>query len=193
MTLRTARSLTSGRVIAVYQPHVVERTRQLHAELGAALGLADIAIVTDIIGARDAPREGVTGKLVVDSLPPHVRAGWAPTPERRRIARPRLGAPGRSRDHLRGGGAVEDRARDRGRVAAVTAAAPPFREDVLLSRLTTIGTGGPARAYAEPATIWPSSSRHWSRRASGVSRSQRSASARTCSPRTRGRPARCCA
>ncbi|MCY7301799.1 MAG: Mur ligase domain-containing protein [Thermoleophilia bacterium] len=77
-TLRTARSLTEGRVIAVYQPHVVERTRQLHAELGAALGLADIAIVTDIIGARDAPRDGVTGKLVVDSLPPHVRAGWAP-------------------------------------------------------------------------------------------------------------------
>ena len=77
-TLQTARSLTDGRVIAVYQPHVVERTRQLHAELGAALGLADIAIVTDIIGARDAPRVGVTGKLVVDSLPPHVRAGWAP-------------------------------------------------------------------------------------------------------------------
>jgi UDP-N-acetylmuramate--alanine ligase len=78
-TLRTARSLTSGRVIAVYQPHVVERTRQLHVELGAALGLADAAIVTDIIGARDGPREGVTGKLVVDSLPPEVRAGWAPS------------------------------------------------------------------------------------------------------------------
>ncbi|MEI7760044.1 MAG: cyanophycin synthetase [Thermoleophilia bacterium] len=80
VTLQTARSLTAGRVIAVYQPHVVERTRQLHVELGAALGLADVAIVTDIIGARDTPREGVTGKLVVDSLPPCVRAGWAPSP-----------------------------------------------------------------------------------------------------------------
>ncbi len=80
VTLRTARSLTSGRVIAVYQPHVVERTRQLHQALGQALGLADAAIVTDIIGARDAPREGVSGKLVVDSLPPCVRAGWAPSP-----------------------------------------------------------------------------------------------------------------
>lgn len=78
-TLQTARGLTQGRLIAVYQPHVVERTRQLHQELGAALGLADAAIVTDIIGARDAPRDGVTGKLVVDSLPPWVRAGWAPT------------------------------------------------------------------------------------------------------------------
>jgi UDP-N-acetylmuramate--alanine ligase len=79
VTLRTARSLTRGRLIAVYQPHVVERTRQLHVELGEALGLADAAIVTDIIGARDAPREGVSGKLVLDSLPPGVRAGWAPT------------------------------------------------------------------------------------------------------------------
>jgi len=80
-TLRTARDLTEGHLIAVYQPHVVERTRRLHCELGAALGLADAAIVTDIIGARDAPREGVTGKLVVDALPPEVRAGWAPTPD----------------------------------------------------------------------------------------------------------------
>jgi UDP-N-acetylmuramate--alanine ligase len=79
VTLRTARSLTRGSLIAVYQPHVVERTRQLHRELGAALGLADAAIVTDIIGARDAPRDGVSGKLVVDSLPPGVRAGWAPS------------------------------------------------------------------------------------------------------------------
>ena len=37
--------------------------------------------MTDIIGARDAPRPGVTGKLVVDSLPTGVRAGWGPTPD----------------------------------------------------------------------------------------------------------------
>ncbi len=35
----------------------------------------------------------------------------------------------------------------------MTSVTPPFREDVLLSRLTTIGTGGPARAYAEPGTL----------------------------------------
>jgi UDP-N-acetylmuramate--alanine ligase len=79
VTLRTARKLTARRLIAVYQPHVVERTRQLHVELGEALGLADVAIVTEITGARDAPREGVTGKLVLDSLPAQVRAGWAPS------------------------------------------------------------------------------------------------------------------
>ena len=79
VTLRTARELTAGRLIAVYQPHVYERTRHLHRELGQALGLADMAIVTDVIGARDAPRAGVTGRLVVEALPPHVRAGWAPS------------------------------------------------------------------------------------------------------------------
>ena len=78
-TLRTARERTPGRLIAVYQPHVFERTRHLHRELGRALGLADAAIVTEVTGARDRPRDGVSGKLVVDALPAHVRAGWAPT------------------------------------------------------------------------------------------------------------------
>jgi len=77
-TLRTARELEPRSLIAVYQPHVFERTRQLHVELGAALGLADGAIVTDVIGGRDAPRAGVTGKLVLDHVPAPTRRGWAP-------------------------------------------------------------------------------------------------------------------
>ena len=77
-TLRTARELTQGRLIAVYQPHVYERTRQLHRELGEAIGLADLAVVTDVVGGRDA-QPGVTGKLVLDDVPRRVRRGWAPT------------------------------------------------------------------------------------------------------------------
>jgi UDP-N-acetylmuramate--alanine ligase len=79
VTLEAARERTPGRLIAVYQPHVYERTRHLHRELAAALGLADMAIVTDVTGARDTPRGAVTGKLVVDDLPAGVRAGWAPS------------------------------------------------------------------------------------------------------------------
>jgi UDP-N-acetylmuramate--alanine ligase len=79
--LRTARERTEHRLVAVYQPHVYERTRQLARELGAALGLADAAVVTDVIGGRDAPRAGVTGKLVLDHVPDGVRRGWAPTLE----------------------------------------------------------------------------------------------------------------
>jgi UDP-N-acetylmuramate--alanine ligase len=78
-TLRTARERAERNLIAVYQPHVHERTRHLFHELGDALGLADAAIVTNVIGGRDAPRPGVTGRLVLDSIPRGVRRGWAPT------------------------------------------------------------------------------------------------------------------
>jgi len=81
VTLRTARERTEGRLIAVYQPHVYERTRQLFRELGSALGVADAAVVIEVIGGRDTPRPGVSGKLVLDSVPPGVRRGWAPTPD----------------------------------------------------------------------------------------------------------------
>ena len=77
-TLATARELDPRALIAAYQPHVFERTRQLYGELGAALGLADGAIVTDVIGGRDVPRPGVTGKLVLDHVPSPTRRGWAP-------------------------------------------------------------------------------------------------------------------
>jgi UDP-N-acetylmuramate--alanine ligase len=77
--LTTARSLAPRSLVAVYQPHVYERTRQLHLELGAALGLADAAIVTDVIGERDPPITGITGKTVLDDVPRAVRRGWAPT------------------------------------------------------------------------------------------------------------------
>jgi UDP-N-acetylmuramate--alanine ligase len=79
--LSTARAAEPRALIAVYQPHVYERTRQLHRELGEALGLADAAIVTDVIGGRDAPIPGVSGKLVLDDVPPPTRRGWAPTLE----------------------------------------------------------------------------------------------------------------
>jgi UDP-N-acetylmuramate--alanine ligase len=79
--LDTARELEPRALVAVYQPHVYERTRQLHQELAAALGRADAAIVTDVIDGRDAPIPGVSGKLVLDRIPPPTRRGWAPTLE----------------------------------------------------------------------------------------------------------------
>jgi UDP-N-acetylmuramate--alanine ligase len=77
--LATARELDPRALIAVYQPHVHERTRQLHDELGVALGAADAAIVTEVLDGRDAPIPGVGGKLVLDHVPAPTRRGWAPT------------------------------------------------------------------------------------------------------------------
>jgi UDP-N-acetylmuramate--alanine ligase len=79
--LATARERDPRSLVALYVPHVVERTRQLHRELGEALGLADAAIVTDFVGRRDALREGVDARLVLDAVPDPTRRLWAPTLE----------------------------------------------------------------------------------------------------------------
>ena len=68
---RPARSRdgAGGRVIAVFQPHLFSRTRIFAAEFGAALGLADEAVVLDVYAAREDPEPGVTGRLVADAVP----------------------------------------------------------------------------------------------------------------------------
>jgi UDP-N-acetylmuramate--alanine ligase len=70
------------RVLVLFQPHLYSRTRHLARELGAALAMADIAAVTEIYRAREAPVEGVSGKLVVDAVT-EARAGmtvgWTPS------------------------------------------------------------------------------------------------------------------
>lgn len=67
-TLRTARLGEWKRVVAVFQPYLYSRTLYLQNELASALLEADLAVVTDILGAREDPRPGVTGKLVVDAI-----------------------------------------------------------------------------------------------------------------------------
>jgi UDP-N-acetylmuramate--alanine ligase len=59
----------TGRVIAVFQPHLYSRTRIFAAEFGAALGLADEVVVLDVYAAREDPEPGVTGRLVADAVP----------------------------------------------------------------------------------------------------------------------------
>ena len=67
-TLRAAREGKWSRVIAVFQPHLYSRTEFLHAEFAKALLEADVAVVTDVYGAREDPMPGVSGKLIVDSM-----------------------------------------------------------------------------------------------------------------------------
>jgi UDP-N-acetylmuramate--alanine ligase len=67
-TLRAARDQNWSRVVAVFQPHLYSRTEYLHAEFAEALSEADVAVVTDVYGAREDPWPGVSGKLIVDDL-----------------------------------------------------------------------------------------------------------------------------
>ncbi len=83
--LRAARDVVAshpggaGRVIAVFQPHLYSRTRYFAAEFGAALGLADEAIVLDVYGAREDPEPGVSGALVAREVRlPEGRVAYEP-------------------------------------------------------------------------------------------------------------------
>jgi UDP-N-acetylmuramate--alanine ligase len=68
--LRAARDIAhSGRVIAIFQPHLFSRTRIFAGDFGAALGLADEVVVLDVYAAREDPEPGVTGRLVTDAVP----------------------------------------------------------------------------------------------------------------------------
>ena len=68
VTIEAARQTSpQGRIVAVFQPHRFSRTAALGEELGAALAAADVAVVTDVYPAGEAPVPGVTGGLVADA------------------------------------------------------------------------------------------------------------------------------
>lgn len=66
--LATARAGGWARVVAVFQPHRYSRTESLHADFADAFVDADVVVLTDVYGAGEAPRAGVTGRLVVDAV-----------------------------------------------------------------------------------------------------------------------------
>ena len=65
------RARGSGRLVACFQPHLYSRTRDFAEEFGRALCLADIAIVTDVYGAREEPMPGVSGALIANAAKAH--------------------------------------------------------------------------------------------------------------------------
>ena len=68
--LQAARAVAGdGRVVVVFQPHLVSRTRLLGADMGRALGAADEVVVLDVYLAREPADPAVTGALVADAVP----------------------------------------------------------------------------------------------------------------------------
>jgi UDP-N-acetylmuramate--alanine ligase len=68
-TLAAARSMFPGaRVVVAFQPHLYSRTRDFADAFGVSLALADVAYVTDVFPAREAPIPGITGETVVAAL-----------------------------------------------------------------------------------------------------------------------------
>jgi UDP-N-acetylmuramate--alanine ligase len=60
-SLSALRELKPSRLIAVFQPHLYSRTKALAEEFGAALTLADEAVVLDVYPAREEPVGDLAG------------------------------------------------------------------------------------------------------------------------------------
>src|SRR5690606_14151074 len=54
------------RIVAVFQPHLYSRTRDLQEEFARAFYEDDVLVVTAIYGAREEPIPGVTGRMLAD-------------------------------------------------------------------------------------------------------------------------------
>jgi UDP-N-acetylmuramate--alanine ligase len=68
-TLEAARSTQPGaRVVAVFQPHLFSRTRDLLDDFAAALSTADVVFLTDIYAAREQPIEGISSELIASRM-----------------------------------------------------------------------------------------------------------------------------
>ncbi len=78
-TIAAARTRTTNRVLAVFQPHLYSRTKELLDEFGAALADADAVWVLDIYPARERAQDfpGVSGRLVADAAGGHYVATFA--------------------------------------------------------------------------------------------------------------------
>jgi UDP-N-acetylmuramate--alanine ligase len=68
-TLRAARTLAHGRLVAVFQPHLYSRSALLAREFGQALALADAVAVLDVYPARERAEEhpGVSGLKIAEA------------------------------------------------------------------------------------------------------------------------------
>jgi UDP-N-acetylmuramate--alanine ligase len=78
--LRAARGVGRDRVVVVFQPHLVSRTRIFAADFGRALALADEVLVLDVYVAREDPDPQISGELISSAVPlPAHRVQYVPT------------------------------------------------------------------------------------------------------------------
>jgi UDP-N-acetylmuramate--alanine ligase len=94
--LAAARDGGWRRVLAVFQPHRFSRTAALWRDFADAFVDADLVVLTDVYAAGEAPRPGVSGKLLVNAVldaHPQARVAYLPgrsdlAPYLRRTLRP---------------------------------------------------------------------------------------------------------
>jgi UDP-N-acetylmuramate--alanine ligase len=70
-----------ARVVAVFQPHRYSRTQAMWRDFADAFVDADLLAITGVYAAGEAPRAGVTGKLLVEAVldtHPWASVAWLP-------------------------------------------------------------------------------------------------------------------
>ena len=67
-TLEAAAAGGWNRIIAVFQPHRYSRTATIWAEFADAFVGADRLVITEIYAAGEAPRPGVSGRLILEAV-----------------------------------------------------------------------------------------------------------------------------
>jgi UDP-N-acetylmuramate--alanine ligase len=95
--LRTARDGGWDRVVAVFQPHRYSRTASLWRDFADAFTDADLVVLTDVYAAGEAPRPGISGRLLVRAvLDAHPAASVVYLPHRADVVAvvPQLTRPG---------------------------------------------------------------------------------------------------
>jgi UDP-N-acetylmuramate--alanine ligase len=79
--IEAAREGDWNRVVCVFQPHRFSRTANLWQDFADAFVGADVLAITDVYSAGEAPRPGITGKLIVNAVldeHPLQRVAWLP-------------------------------------------------------------------------------------------------------------------
>lgn len=66
--IAAARNGDWRRVVVVFQPHRYSRTAALWRDFARSFDAADVVVITEIYPSGEAPRPGVSGKLVVDAV-----------------------------------------------------------------------------------------------------------------------------
>jgi UDP-N-acetylmuramate--alanine ligase len=94
--LAAARDGGWRRVVCAFQPHRFSRTEAIGADFATSFAAADVVVVTDVYPAGEAPRPGVSGKIVVHAVldaDPSARVAYLPSrqdwaPYLERVLRP---------------------------------------------------------------------------------------------------------
>jgi UDP-N-acetylmuramate--alanine ligase len=84
VAVEAARNGGFGRIVAVFQPHRYSRVATLAADFADAFEGADVVVIAAVYAAGEAPRPGVSGKLVLDAIReahPDAQAAYLPNRE----------------------------------------------------------------------------------------------------------------